>query len=92
MTEAQSAGSDVEQSCRYGVVDGTTWPVHVGGIEWKLRYAPSTLTREDELVAASVLHSYAFLTDPSRTQGEAIESLKRARKAAQQSTRQADQP
>lgn len=31
------------------------------GVGWKLRYAPSSLTREDQMYAASVLDAYAYL-------------------------------
>ncbi len=46
--------------------DGTVWPDDVdGSIQWKLRYAPDTLTRGDQLVAASVLACWALLSDPT---------------------------
>lgn len=32
-----------------------------GGVEWKLRYAPTTLTREDELYLASIVSAYSYL-------------------------------
>lgn len=31
------------------------------GVEWKLCHAPGTLTREDQMYAASVLSAYAYL-------------------------------
>ena len=69
-------------SHRYVTVADTTWPVDVGDLEWALRYDPDSLTREDQLVIASVVHSYSFLTSPHRTHGDAVASLRRARKAA----------
>jgi hypothetical protein len=31
------------------------------GVGWKLRYAPQTLTEEDQMYAASILDAYAYL-------------------------------
>jgi hypothetical protein len=31
------------------------------GVGWKLRYAPQTLTKEDQMYAASILDAYAYL-------------------------------
>lgn len=62
---------------QYVTVDGTVWPVNVGEIEWQLRYGHVS----QPLVAASVVNSYAYLTDPSISQATAIAALKRARKA-----------
>lgn len=31
------------------------------GVGWKLRYAPASLTREDQMYAASILDAYAYL-------------------------------
>lgn len=31
------------------------------GVAWKLRYAPGTLTQEDQMYAASVMSAYAYL-------------------------------
>jgi len=41
----------------------TVWPRpdRAGDIEWRLRYAPDAMTREDQLVAASVLAAYRCL-------------------------------
>ena len=74
-----SDGLVASDDSRYGTVDGTVWPINVGGIEWKLRYAPSTLTREDQLVAASVIAAYEHLRKtPS---GDALRAFKRLRRA-----------
>ena len=72
-------GSVAPAEPRYGYADGTVWPINVGDIEWKLRYAPNTLTREDQLVAASVLHAYTSLRFASGR--DANESLRRMRRA-----------
>lgn len=72
----------VSSTSRWGRADDTTWPINVGELEWKLRYAPDSLTREDQLMLASVVGSYSFLIDPTRTHGDAAASLRRARKAA----------
>lgn len=42
--------------------DKTTWPRPGGELEWRLRYAPDSITREDILHAASVCHAYEHLT------------------------------
>ena len=75
-------GTDRGEVRLVSLPDGTAWPVNVGGIEWKLRYAPGQLTREDQLVAASVLAAWSALTDPHCTHGDATAALRRARKAA----------
>lgn len=73
---------------RYGHVGSTSWPVNLTGdedaygLENKLRYTPGTLTREDQLVLASVVAAYVHLTSGHLTQGEAFRSLRRAREAA----------
>ena len=65
--------------------NNTVWPVNVGEIEWRLRY--STPSREDCLVAASVLAIYTHMTDLSIRSGQAEMLLHRARQAQ----READQ-
>ena len=67
--------SDVQ----YGIADGTTWPKPCRYSEWNLRHSNQPPT--NRLHIASVLAAYAFLVDPERTQKDAIESLKRARRA-----------
>ena len=59
--------------------NGTTWPVNVGDIEWRLRHG--TPTRSDLLVAASVLGIYQKMCDPTRRAMNAEELLTRAREA-----------
>lgn len=63
-------------------VEDTTWPVDVDGTtQDALRYKGDGWTAL-RLAAASVMSAYAYLTDPTLTQTDAIASLKRARKAA----------
>lgn len=72
-------------SVRWGRVDGTAWPVDDDPdttLEWRLRYARSSVTESDMLSAASFLHAYSYLTDPSRTLKDAIVSLRLARAAS----------
>jgi hypothetical protein len=78
-------------SSRFAEVDGTVWPVNLTGdedtygLEHRLRYSPEALTREDQLVLASVVASYVHLTSGHLTHGEAFVSLRRARKATRKS-------
>ena len=60
---------------------GTVYPVNVGNLEWALRYGADEVVLRDRMITAAVVACYAHLIDPSRSQGEAIEVLKRARKA-----------
>ncbi len=68
---------------RYARGDGgTTWPVVQYGehdVEWKLRYHPESLTREDRLWLASVIVAYQHLTDPHSVAPR--EKFARARRA-----------
>lgn len=48
------------------ISDGSVWPTiehdpDLDGIEWKLRYASDSLTREDALYAASIVAAYGHL-------------------------------
>jgi hypothetical protein len=36
-------------------------PSDFNGVEWKLRYAPNQLTREDQLYLASIVSAYSYL-------------------------------
>lgn len=68
---------------KYATIDETVWPVDDDGTaQWICRYG-----LPDDIVGlrfqlASVLASYAYLTDPTITQTTAIAALKRARRAA----------
>lgn len=72
---------------RHHSYEDTTWPVNlVGdddtyGLEHRLRYTPDLLTREDQLVLASVVAAYVYLTSGHLTHEEAFVSLRRAREA-----------
>lgn len=72
-----TAATPGEDETRWGQADGTSWPIP-GDTEWRLRYAPDTANL---LHAASIVSAYAFLVDPSRSQTDAIDSLKRGRRA-----------
>ena len=77
-------------------LSGTTWPVDVSSeaedsTQWILRYAPGR-NETTFATAASVLSAYAALIDPSRTQGEAVEMLKRARRCAASVCRETETP
>jgi hypothetical protein len=59
--------------------EGTTWPVNVGPVGWRLRYGEPT--RSDLLIAAWVLDVYGTMTAPENTQTYAETLLHRARTA-----------
>ena len=69
-------------SARYGTSDGTVWPVpwsddpDVNGPEWLMRYGPNK-----DVFVASIVAAYKHLVDPSLSQAEAVQSLRRARRA-----------
>ena len=72
-------------SLRYVVVDDTVWPVDDdpdASLQWRLRYAGSSITDRDRQAAASILSAYAALTNPRQSMKDAIASLRRAREAA----------
>lgn len=55
--------------------DGSSWPSIQDSdkLEWKLRYNPEGITREDLLVAASILRSYSYLVyDANRAKRELV--------------------
>lgn len=62
--------------------DGTTWPCPEPadgdpGPEWRARYAPGSLTREDLLWLASVSHAYRYIVhEPSA--GKRLPMVRRA--------------
>ncbi|MBD8056663.1 hypothetical protein ICV35_23725 [Rhodococcus ruber] len=49
------------------ISDDSVWPLpdmetfDGDSIEWKLRHAPESITREDQLRAASIISAYGFL-------------------------------
>lgn len=62
--------------------DTMCWPLpgeRCGDIEWKLRYAPGTLTRADQLVTASILSAYREMVAMPETRRRPI--LRRLREA-----------
>lgn len=59
------------------LADGTIWPTPGddpdGGLEWRLRYAPNSLTRPDQLVLASIVSAYRqLLCCPTRRRTEVV--------------------
>lgn len=44
--------------------NGTYWRTDDRNIEWKLRFAPGSISRADQLVAASILSTWAHVLDP----------------------------
>lgn len=57
---------DGNKKSRRILPDEGTWPViehedDIDSVEWRLRYAPAHVTREDMLFAASVLSAYGYL-------------------------------
>lgn len=68
----------------YANFDGMTWPrisAGIGDIEWALRYGEPT--REEVLVAASVLNAYRALIKLGRVEREAIVRVLRSVEKAQ---------
>lgn len=48
---------------RIGGLDGMVWPDprDPRELEWRLRYAPDSITRADQLALASIVHAYGYL-------------------------------
>jgi hypothetical protein len=72
-------------SARYRQVGESVWPTpgdtayedDTPGLEWKLRYAPESLTREDQLVLASIVAAYReLLTCPDHRRAEVVRLLR----------------
>lgn len=57
--------------------DEMTWPLPNGDLEWRLRYGKPT--RQDILVAASIIHSYGSLVKhPIKRRDYIVRHLKEA--------------
>lgn len=69
---------------RYYIHKGTAYPVELGDIEWKLRYAEE-LTKEDRLYAASIIAKFNHFQ--KLTQKELIEYMKDYKNAVKASIR-----
>jgi hypothetical protein len=65
--------------------DGMCWPAagsRASSLEWQLRYQPEALTREDQLVLASVVSAYLqMVRDPEAKRRRVIRKLREARDA-----------
>lgn len=61
-----------------------TWPApgeRLSDLEWRLRYAPNSLAREDQLVLASVVAAYAqMIGDPARKRNAVVAEIRGALK------------
>ena len=65
----------------------TVWPTAeaAGELEWKLRYAPDEMTREDQLVTASCLAAYRYLrNNPGADWKQKVETLEMKLKEKEQ--------
>lgn len=74
---------------------GTFWPVDVerdasASIEWLMRYASSDMVLNARFQAASLISAYTALVDPTITQAEAIDKLKRARRCAAEAWKESE--
>jgi hypothetical protein len=59
--------------------DGTVWPNpdDPHDVAWRLRYAPSSLTKADRLLAASAMEAYARLIEqPTRARILTVRQIK----------------
>lgn len=73
--------------------DTMCWPLpgeRCGDIEWKLRYTPGSLTRADQLVAASILSAYREMVAMPETRRRPI--LRRLREALRLTPQQPEKP
>lgn len=70
--------------------DGSSFPLavsldeDVNGIEWRLRYSPDSITREDKLVLAGIVAAYnALIFDSDRAKRDLVSrDIRSAVKAA----------
>lgn len=64
------------------VCGGMTWPApgeRLSDIEWNLRYSPSSLSRADQLVLASVVAAYTqMIGDPVRKREKVVADIRAA--------------
>ena len=61
-----------EPKTRFKMFDGMTWPLPDNDLEWRLRYAPDSMTRQDEMHLASMNSAYRELIVCSREKREKI--------------------
>jgi hypothetical protein len=71
---------DVVVGVAYVAVEGCACPVP-DGAEWTLRYGTPEAREAQRYGVASIVSAYAHLLDPSVTQGAALATLKRLRRA-----------
>ena len=82
MTEA-TMGDGLNRHVK--LTDGTIWPLDTpdpdrGTIEWKLRYSPDTITKADHMHAASILATWARLTDSQTPLDPIIKQIREIRR------------
>ena len=66
--------------------DGTVWSTPCdhpdGGLEWRLRYAPASITRTEQLLAAGIIKSYReLLAVPERRRRYVVSQIRAAMRA-----------
>jgi hypothetical protein len=70
------------------LADESSWPSPDEGgesVEWKLRFAPQSLTRADHMCAATIISAYGYLFEPSMTtkaMSQKVAMLRRAYREA----------
>lgn len=61
--------------------DGMTWPAttdDTGNLEYRMRYAPNTLTQSDLLVCASIMNAYrAIIWTPQKARNYKISKIRK---------------
>ena len=64
---------------KYVAFEGMTWPTAEEETEWRLRHAPESVTREDQLYAASIISAYRqMIWDPQTKRTRVIRELRAA--------------
>jgi hypothetical protein len=64
--------------------DGMCWPAttdDTGNLEYRMRFAPKTLTESDLLVCASIMNAYRYLVWlPQKTRNDRISKIRKLSK------------
>jgi hypothetical protein len=77
MSKPNDSADNCGSSRCYAAFGGMAWPVpseRFSDIQWEMRYASESLTREDMLLAASVLSAYADLLQCDQQKREFVVS------------------
>lgn len=64
--------ADDDPKRRFQIFDGMTWPTPDPNLDWRLRFAPDSVTRQDQLYLASVLSAYDCFIKTGRAQREKV--------------------